>query len=248
MRYQLLELWLAMVRFFLNLKDFVLGFFYMGFNLERKRRSKELQDSHKFYNDKVKTRMLKFRNKEKIRNQKIMKGKGIFKRFRENYVVNNYLNSVLVELKPHATIQQALSEQYGYLHPYLMGYYGIFTQLKKFSASGEKADLRLALAKAAALPDMLAIATEAMKYRKEVSVEFKRREIEMRKHKLTGNRLHDTRLIKDQVTMLQKEIEEKKKLVKDIAESHKIEERKEKELEAEMDKALETKEEEKSAK
>ena len=213
MKLLLLELFIAIWELLCRLKDTVVGVFYIGHAIGRDKKNKELLDVHHYYKEKTKRKMLVYISRERLRKKKILSGKAIIPRLKENYAIANYVITVLVQLRPQGTIQSALQESYDYIHPYLMSYYSVWWELREAAKDKDFAKrYPLLVRRANAAPDLLEIACEAMAFRKKLALLIKGKEMEMRKIKLSNDEIRDSELIDDELDRISQNMKEMKEM------------------------------------
>lgn len=233
LKLRLIEIALALVELLIKVKDFVFGLFLLGFEMERRRKNREQMDVHLHFKEKSKRRMLKFVNAERLAIKIMMKKKGILPRLKENNVVGAYLHTVLVQLKPNDTIHAALQDQYSYIHPYLMGYYSLYFNMKEYVAKHPEWAKKnpTIMKRLTEVPDIVERATKVITYQKEMAVELKKQEILIRKAELAEDKNQSEELIKMRKELLNEDIARKKKMLKELEGGEKAEMEKHKQQE-----------------
>ena len=134
------DIYLALCELFKACWDAVLGIFTYTAHYRALKRRKEKADVHHHFKTEARKANMKWTTEERKKIRRLRTSKAIPKQLKDNYVVYNYLSSVLLTSGPRDSLQDVLYNFYSFLHPYLAIYYSCYVDMRKILAADDPAD------------------------------------------------------------------------------------------------------------
>ena len=208
---KLKELWIIFKEFWTALWDAILGVFLYSRHFRRQERLKQQQDEHFHFREESKRKMSKWVTKERARIERLKQSDSVPKKYKNDYSIYNYLASVVMQKNPNWTVEQTVKAFYDYLHPYIFGYWNLYTQFKTILNSddpdGEFRRRKVGLkSRVNSMPNVYGRALDVLNIKKKVTEEIREEEKKYRKHKRNVQNKLDLEMVR-----IDKEIAERQK-------------------------------------